>query len=696
MADNQEIAKEIKTSSRTGLFQRMASYFGFSIKPEELSKDKDKRSAEFNLIATQAKDAFVNKKQSEALEVIERLSGGKLSDAIQDLFESWMNDTQNTYANIEEREDRLNALLYMHDNNTDIEAAVRLLCNEVAMLSDNIAFTVLSEDQDWDDETNYLLDNVWKLDEDLVWALAFDIILFGEAFLGNETSSAGITSVEILKPNTVVEKLEFKPIEVANFKAQMQANGGSTGFTANLATMANNYNATNTSFTFAKKAQIYSSKDNLLKNYVENIADCAANEFFKSHLLGYRMPNDLMVAPWQIQHFMMGEHSSEFYPYGRPMLLSCLAAFRQAQRAAGLEDLRKMLSLPITMWKVKTGGETPLRALDTVTTVKERIENVGLTQEASGMEGPSLISNIWTSDDLVTVERQLGDGGTDEGTVNEQKYLDSKITACTLVPRAYIDPNADGFQMSGKALSQLFAPFRSMVETIRKIIRNGIMDEIETHYAIQNREVPDYVLTLNVINPMADEDMGTKLSSADEVMDRVAALLGVGEKESLPKSVKKDILTKYGNLSPEELSKWEDTYEEEGKDEDAEEVDQEAVDSGFGSDDATGFGMSGPAGGEDEGSEDMGGEDTFEESVLNKKALNKRKQKLIEERYKAYSKEDMRYLLTESLGQLKTFTSSSYFCPAGRRRTARQEESIAFINSVNGGSSKKGKKKLNS
>ena len=81
-----------------------------------------------------------------------------------------------------------------------------------------------------------------------------------------------------------------------------------------------------------------------------------------------------------------------------------------------------MLSLPFTQYKVKPGGAGMARAFDIVSTVKERFENVGLTQETAGLEGPSLVSNIWTSDDLVTVETSsAGDAGT-QGFQNEEEF----------------------------------------------------------------------------------------------------------------------------------------------------------------------------------------------------------------------------------------------------------------------------------
>ena len=685
MADNSEIAKEIKSSSRLGLFQRAASYFGFSIKPSEINKDKDDKDREYQLIQTQKLNAFEGKPQSEALQDIEKIALQDMSSSIQDLFEAWMNDTQNTYANIQEREDRLNALTYMADNQSYIKAAVVLTANEVSMVSDNVIFTVLSDDPDWDEQINYLLDKVWKIDEQTIYDLAYDLTLYGEAFQGLEVSSAGIIGMEVLKPNEIVEKMEFKPVEIANFYAQCQANTGSKGFTANLNQMTQSYMQTNTNFQFNQNQKNYISKDALLKDYVENIADVASNEMFKSHLLGYRLPNDTMVAPWQVAHYMIGEHSSEFYPYGCPPLLSCLTAFRQAQRAAGLEDLRKMLSLPFTQYKVKTGGAGMARAFDIVSTVKERFENVGLTQETAGLEGPSLVSNIWTSDDLVTVETSsAGDAGTSEGTVSEQKYLDSKVGICTFVPRTYIDPNSEGFQMSGVALQQMFAPFRTQVASQRKIIRNVIEDLIERHCAIANIKVPDYVLTMNVVNPTDTSQISTKLQNAESVLDAVAGYLNV-EKEKLPADIKKDILTKYGDLSPEELKKWAETLDRQGEVEPEVEVDQEDAEAGFGDDIGGGMGDFG-------GVEDMGGMEETPAEPTEESAIKRKKNKLVEARYKSFSTDDMIYLITarkriwETRGCTRTFVDSNH------RLSRASEDMFKFFEQHR--STRHGKKKI--
>lgn len=636
---NTEIGNKIKTTSRLNLFQRLAARFGFGIQ-----KPTAKAKSSFKIIQKPTPQQLLSKNTKDEIELINQLFKGKLTSSIQDLFDEWVNDTQNTYRNVQEREERLNALTYMCSNEGLVEKAVTLVASEVAALTDNYAFTVTSEDENWQNEKNELLKNVWKYDQPTIYSLAWDIFLYGEAFQGAEMSSAGITAINTLKVNEVVERLEFKPVEVANFNAQMQVGGRSTGFSVNITQPTNGSFATNNLNYSLNKNSYYQSTSDLLKNYINNISDVCSTEFFTSHLLGYRIANDELVAPWQVLHFRFNEHSSEFWPYGRPPLLACLSAYKQLQRVMGLDDLRELLSMPIRMFKVKTGGATTARAFDIVNTVKEEFENVGLMSHSAGMEGPSLCTNIWTSDDLVTVEDNTPTK-SDSNVVDKMEFFKDRLSTATGIPMTYLDPTSEGFQMSGVALAALFQPFRTLIENIRGIIISVVSDAIRLHDSIRNVETPDFVLTMNVVNPVAADDLSSKLGLADDVLEAVTTMLGVEDKAQLPQSVKKDVLAKYANLSITELDKYIETLKQEGEEEVA--VSEEEMNASFGDDAVADT---------EEPSEDSG-EDTVEESYLRKK-----RNRLIEARYHAARSSDVRYYLTEQLGTLKCAKSTNVYC----------------------------------
>lgn len=674
---NAELAKQIKTATRTNLFQRLAARFGFGIR-----KPDKKTKSSFKIIQKPTPEQLAAKGIAAETELINQLFKGNLSSTIQDLYQEWVEDTQNTYRNIEEREERLNALTYMCSNEGLVEKAVTLVASEVAALTDNAAFTVTSEDQEWQNEKNILLKDVWKYDQPTIYSLAWDIFLYGEAFQGCEMSSAGIVGIDTLKVNEIVERLEFKPSEVSNFLAQMHAGGRATGFSVNLTQPTNGSFATNNLNFSSNRQTYYRSTSELLKSYIENIADFSSSEYFTSHLLGYRIANDEMVAPWQVIHYRFNEHSSEFWPYGRPPLLACLSAYKQLQRVMGLDDLRSLLNMPIHMYKVRTNGAATARAFDIVNTVKEEFENVGLMSHSAGMEGPSLCTNIWTSDDLVTIEKVGGDSSGDSGSTDKMKFFKDRLATATGIPMSYLDPASEGFQMSGVALAALFQPFRTLIDNIRGIITSEVADRIRLHDSIRNVETPEFVITMNVVNPVATDDLSAKLQLADSVLEAVASLLNVEDKVQLPQTVKKDVLSKYGGLSVTELEKYVDVLEQEGTEQP--EISQEEMEASF--DEAGGDDFGGD---EDFGSDDSGDDGgDFEEAVVRRK-----KNRLIEARYRAAQRGDvLKFYLVEKLNKLTLPRSTSTFNTSFNSKY--MSEAAKFLKSRP--RTRHGKQKLNS
>lgn len=670
---NEKIGNEIKTATRTSLFQRLAARFGFGIK-----KSTNKNQSSFTIIKKPTQAQLDSKGIKDETDLVNQLfKTGNLSSTIQDLFDDWVNDTQNTYANIQEREERINAFTYMCDNEGIIKSAVNLTASEVASLIDNTAFTVISEDENWQEEINMMLKSVWKYDQPTIYSLAWNIFLYGEAFQGREVSSAGIVGINTIKVNEILERLEFKPAEVANFNMQAQAGSGSqsSGFTVNLTMPTNSsFGSSNLNFNFSPKRVTYKSTDNLLKDYIQNITDISTDEYFTSHLLGYRVYNDMLVAPWQVSHFRFNESVSEFWPYGQPLLLSCLSAYKQLQRVMGLDDLKSLLSMPIHMYKVKTNGATTARAFDIVNTVKEEFENVGLISTSAGLEGPSLCTNIWTSDDLVTVETVKSENTGSDNT-DKMKFFYDRLQIATGIPRSYLDPSAEGFQMSGVALSALFKPFRTLVETIRGIIIAEVEDTIRLHDSIRGVETPDFVLSMNVVNPVATEDASSKLQLSDTVLDTIAMLLGVEDKNQLPILIKKDVLTKYTNMTSTEIENYINILNQNGLEKIN--IDSEELNADFG--DAS------------EANEDFDSEEESEETV-EENFIKDKKNRLIETRYKSAKPSTIKYYLVEQLNKLDLPTSTNHFCEKCNSKATAEE--INFLK--NSFKKKHGKKKIHS
>lgn len=673
--NNKSTIDNITKLNKLTFAEKLLSYFGAKIEPKTLGTQGRLEDVSYEMAPSQKFDPkdYIGKNPEEQLDDI--MNQTKLSDGIKELYKEWADDVQIGYDNFQERLDRVNALTFLYCNDSYIKSSTNLTAMEVSKSSETNVFTVSSEDVEWDKKTNYLINKVWGYSVPMLYDIAFNIYLYADAWIGNEVNSAGIVSRQVLKISDVLEKMEFDPMHVASFVNEMKSNkqGGftvnnftgfnsSSGFNAmgNGATIYTNANAAEKGNNGIQQHN-YKSRSELLKDYLNNLSDTAAEEFFTPHLLGYRIAGDRMLAPWQISHIRYGEKSSEFYPYGCPALLPCVSYHLQEQRINGLEDIRKRLSLPLTQWEVDTGSEGMSRQFQMINMVKQRYENMGLAQSTNAVDFPNLINNVWTAKGLVTVTKTApGEGGNADAANAALKRLDDKKMICTLVPKTYVDPSTEGFQMSGVALMQLFAPYRDLVENIRDLITKDCEDAIQLHYAILGEKVPEHTLTLNVINPNDDQALNGKLELAGKVLEKVAQILGVEAKE-LPSEIKADILARFGGLDPVEIEKWQKLFAQIGPEEEkAPEMNQEDLEGGFG-DDMGGADFSGGGiGGADEGGEDTGGAEEAgpaEESSKRKHIGNhllEAKKQLLLETYQSI-KEDVSYQKSIKLDLMRKF-----------------------------------------
>ena len=647
---NTEIAGQIKNKSRLGFFTRLAAAMGFVP-----NKNKEERTT--MKIIDKPKEKELKGDQSDVLDKLQNYVDLTQPEAIRKLYEEWEQDTQNTYDNIGERMDRLDALLYMHDNYTKISAAVQETAQEIAMVTSDEVFQVTSADPKWDEKTNKLLKDNWEWTADKLKDIGFDLVLFGESFEGNEVNHGGIVKKTLLKPTVIQEKLVFDPVDVVNFNTQKQGEQHSSGFTVALNGGGTSYSSVNTQFTVHSGTVKYCSRSQLLSDYLDHLEDVATSQMFTSHLLGYRWMDDQMLAPWQVSHYAVGARNSEFKPYGRPPLLSCLPFFKAFQRASGLEDIRKRLSLPFNVYEVNTQGTNPLRAMTLVRKVKQQFLSTGIDYESTGMDGPSICTSYWTSKDLLTITRQGGSGEGDGGAgVEEKKFLDDMISLCTLVPPSYINPAAEGFQLSGKALIELSAPFRGLVNYYRNIILNQIKEDIILHYSIKGEDCPEFSIKMNVKSGIANDDYGSAIQTAQTVLGVVASIIGCAPEE-VPEDILIDVYTKYTNLPLTDIKNYKKIFVRQGKRVQNEEpITQDQADADAG--DVFGGAEPDFGGGEDlgAGAEDLGGGDTFEESI------KQRKRKLVEQRYHAYTTDEMTLLITEAVGGLTTSNFLTSYC----------------------------------
>lgn len=658
-----------KGASKSRFAQRMLSRYGLGIKntPEKNGlKNNSNLHSKIAFIDYDPKyrKSTYKSRSDELKDIAKAIDGGQLSERSAELLQQWMSSTQFTYDDIRDREERVNLISDMYYNNTKVSSAVELMVAETISGLSSQAFEVVSDDQAWAEKTNHLVNTVWNYNKARLKVIANEIIKYGDAFEGNSVTPNGILASHNLGQLEIQEVLEFNPRAVDEFLGE----GGSS-----YSSLGQNNQAG-----FKSRADLI---DQGLKDWIDGDS---IDDLFKTYLFGYRSVYDSLYLPWQVTHFRYNPDGSEFKPYGRSLLLNCLGAFSDLQLQKGLATLREYLSLPTKVYSVKTGEaiRSPTRAFELVNTVREAYESSGLYEEQALNGLPAIMLKMWTADELVTVSTEGGSGteGAIDGT-DKLKFFDDAVAQGTGIPKQYSDVNADGFQMSGTALMQLYMPFQRKIETIRECITQTIVDKIHLHYSIKNEKVPKFSVILKVSSKSSNEDMRSSLELFDTVLQKAASLLGA-KPEELPQEIKKDVLLKFTPIDDAEITNWINIYKEAPKPKTTAEAPAPGMDFGG---DAGGFG-GGMGGGIDMGGgmDDMGGGAPAEEPALESyRPLKRPNAKRLDELRRRYNKMDESVFfnsIVESLGSAAT--SKGYAVSGSKIYDSTISDSIKYLSST--------------
>lgn len=465
----------------------------------------------------------------------------KLTSNLEKYFDSYLNDNMVSYADVRERQARLNILKDMYYNEVYISRVVNLVADEATQLdvqnriisveSPNLAFT----------QRCYELFSSWGLTQQRIHSTCRNIELFGEAFWFNKvTPKNGISKIRPVDPADIMERLEFDPEKMAKYLAEKE------GYMAA---------AQNRSGKLARLLQLIKSQDGM--DVSENFAD-----MYDSKLFGYELQDGQVVPPWCITHFRFDADGSEFFPYGRPPLLNCVTPWKMFASTSALQGLARMMSFPITLYKVKvTEGTPPARAFDIVNEVHEEYDNIGVTPSSAGSEVYTVNTKIWMPDGLLEVDTK--EQKIDIGSTDDLELYMKRVAIGAGVPRGYIDPESDSmFGQSGVSLMEQYKPFARHVSEIQSCFLDELGAMIRLHFAITGEFDYNTPFILSMRFPaaeMGEDQRNARTASIDlsnNIMDLLKNSLGVSDEESLPIDVVKDVLQKYTFLDPTDIQKW--------------------------------------------------------------------------------------------------------------------------------------------
>lgn len=599
---------------KSSYVSRLSSLFGYRAKRDNAKNDPlvSKYGLEFVRVDLD-NDAY--RFRNAALGSVFKTE--QLSENVEKYFDAYMQETTLSYNDIQDRQQRLNELSFFYYNDNYGYRVVELCAAEATQLDvQNRILTIDSPNAAFSSRC-YELFSIWGITQQRLQQVCHDLELYGESFWLHKIGLSGIENIKPIKVNSVIERLEFNPVRMAEYLSQK-----------------NGYLSANKN----RKEKIEKLIDTILDKKTMDL-DENLSDSYDTKLLGYELYDGIILPPWEMTHFRYNSENSEFYPYGRPPLLGCLSPFKLAFSAIMLQGLARQMSFPVTIYGVKgTEGMGPDIAFEHVNTVREEYDNIGVTPASAGGEVYTVNTKLWAPNDLLNIE--VKESKCDIDFVEDIKLYQDRVAIAAGVPKAYLDQEFGGFGNSCISLTEQYKPFARHVYTIQSACLDGIGELIRLHFAITGEFDYNTPFVLSMRFPAEEmssekrEARTATLEMTKSIMELITLSLGLEEGEPLPEDVVVDILSKYSFLDPTDIQKWMRLSSF-----------LKPVGDGEGEEDGDDFG--GDFGGEDDFSAgDMSGDTTVEESQMKneaKKLLRERKIHIKELKLKRLKEISQRY-----------------------------------------------------
>jgi hypothetical protein len=517
---------------------RMTAIYGYQAVDKAHAQTEFEKNNSLRFVKVDIDNAAYRMK-SAALGSIYKSS--QLSTPLQKYLERWMEETNLSYSDIYERQERLKELSFAVYNDPYLSQACTLTADEATQLDDqNRLLSVESASVAFVNKC-YELFAQWGITQQRVRSACYDLQRYGEALWANKVTTRGVERIIPLKPRQLQERLEFSPARMAEYIADIEGNMQAQKTRKSK---------------LDSLIDLLTKKDGSLEDIGENFADT-----FDTKLLGYEFSDGIIVPPWAITHFRFQADTTEFFPYGTPPLLMSLAPFQQAHATMALQGLARQMSFPVQLYKVKqTEGVGPATAFETTNTVREEYDNIGVTPQSNSLEVYTINTKLWIPDGLI--EFQLESAKVDIDFVGDLEMYNDRVAYAAGVPKAYIDQEFGGFGQSGIALMEQYKPFARHVYSIQSAFLEGLGQLIRLHFAITGEFDYNTAFVLSMRFPAEDfgeDKMGARTASielANSIIELLQGVLGLEEGDALPEDVVSSILSKYTFLDATDLTRW--------------------------------------------------------------------------------------------------------------------------------------------
>jgi hypothetical protein len=356
----------------------------------------------------------------------------------------------------------------------------------------------------------------------------------------NTKQGAGVIDVTPMKIESLVDRIEFAPLDVDTTLFKNQA----------LVNLVQN--------SFRLK--------NLLQT-IEDMEDYSA--MFKHYLLGYQV-NNIMLPPWNVLHFRNKALDTAFDPWGMPLMLNCVAPFRMYDAALTMQVIARGAKFPFEKYSLSMPNTmNPTEMLEALLEFAQEYENSGLAESRAARQDFSISSKIYTIKELFDFELVETKQNFDD-IADVELHKDNLIIG-TGIPRNFYDPNNGTFGNSGIALMQQYKPFARQVFNIQKSILEELTLLVKIHFIFKGID-PNTEFELSMPFPQSQENAdvlnnkSTMLTFANSVLDALKANVIGDPAATLPPDLVARIYSILLPFERDEIEKWVvDTYKEKKK-----------------------------------------------------------------------------------------------------------------------------------
>lgn len=405
--------------------------------------------------------------------------------------------------------------------------------------------------------------------ENVIRDIFTNLVIYGDAFWINGidmNGQGGIKTITTIDPFLVADRIEFN-VGMVEEKKQW-------------------YNqALNLSNSYPALKQIFDIVTN------KNLEDISM--LYKSFLFGYSLKLSAEedsgdasakingVPPWALTHCRLFTTDKDFFPFGKPMMLSALPTYKSYKTTQLLIDLLRSASFPREKYEIKCDGNSdPFTRNMRISEAKNFLENI--TPQTKNQDGLSVGSKIYTCEGLVDFD--IIDPSIDLEALGDLEKKEKSMVMSTGIPDSYILPSEGAGDLGGENADSLYylnKIFQRRVDALRQAFLEGLDecfrmdlmlteqfdgDKTEFEFSIDN-PVEDY--TSDKISQISDI-----FSLAKDIIDTISTCAGLERGEVVDRSILRDICKMYLPVETTVLDKWinkiYDTAEDESSVEDEE------------------------------------------------------------------------------------------------------------------------------